>query len=594
MAAGGAVAQQMPAFSDSVVITATADEQPADEVVAATTVIDSEEIAAAGEASVAELLRRVTGATVLRSGFDGGVTTLFVRGTASTHTLVLFDGVRLNSPYFGGYDWSLPLTAGAGRIEVVRGPYSALYGADAIGGVVQILPERGRDPGAAAFVETGPDGWRRAEAAASARLGRLEATLSAGSRAGGGALDNDDFSGWTALLDLSYPFAGGGRIGVLGRWTESDTEVPFSSGVATPNQSTAADEAMVAVPLRLDLGGGAALEVALDHVERALSYRNPDDPWGFVASDTDADSDGARAVLRFPWGAQRLTAGGEWRRDAVTDASSYGVSLDHARVTTRSLFVQDAVRLGNHFDLLLGARWDEAGPWGDELSPRAVASWRSGGARAWVSYGHAFRAPSLGELYYPGSGNPDLTPERSRAAEAGVSLPAGAGALRFELVGFSNRIDDLVDFDYATYTYGNIARAAQDGVELSGAARLGGDGWLTAAVTWLDARNGDGQPLLRRAEWSGSATLAGPIHGALGGEVAAVWVGARDDIDPITYEGVRQSSFVTLDAAVSLPVSQWLTLRLRGDNLADRAYQEVRGYPAPGRRFFLGVEATSR
>ena len=161
-------------------------------------------------------------------------------------------------------------------------------------------------------------------------------------------------------------------------------------------------------------------------------------------------------------------------------------------------------------------------------------------------------------------------------------------------MGFRNRIDELIDFDFASFRFGNIARAAQDGLELTAAARLGGAGWLALGATWLDARDGAGLPLLRRPEWSGSATLASPLFGAVGGELSAVWVGSRDDLDPVTYGRVRQESFVTLDASVAVPVAPWLTLRLRADNLANRAYEEVRGYPNPGRRVFLAAAVNSR
>jgi vitamin B12 transporter len=592
--AAGGFGQQLPAFVDTVVITATGEEEPAEAVAAATTVIEGAAIAASGEASAAELLRRVAGAVVLRSGLDGGVTSLFVRGTSSAHTLVLLDGVRLNSPYFGGYDWSLPLTAGLGRIEVVRGPYSALYGADAIGGVVQLVPDRGRAPGASALVEGGSGSWRRAEVEACTRVGALDVWFAAASRAGEGELENEGFSGRTAMLDLSYRLGERGRLGLLGQWTAGDTEIPFAGAVATPERSTGAEQTLVALPLRLAFAGGGELEATVDHVERRMSYRDPDDPWGFVASDTDADSDGAAVTWRTAAAVHRLAVGGEWRRDTATDVSTYGVSLDGTRITTRSLFAQDAVALGKRFRLLAGVRWDEASAWGDEVSPRLVASWHGEASRAWVSYGHAFRAPSLGELYYPLSGNPGLAPERSRSLEVGASLPLLAGGARLDVAAFRNRVDDLIDFDYASFRYGNVERAAQDGVEATTGAPLGGGSWLSVSLTWLDARDGDGVPLLRRAEWSGAATLAGPLFAGVSGELSAVWVGARDDLDPVTYGRVAQSGFVTLDAKVAVPLTPWLTVRVRADNLADRAYEEVRGYPAPGRRVFLGAAVSAR
>lgn len=588
--AAAAAAQQLPAFSDTVVITATGEAEPAETAAAATTVITRDEIDASGDATVAQLLRRVAGVTVLRSGGDGGVTSLFVRGTGSAQTLVLFDGVRLNSPYFGGYDWSLPLTGGLERVETVRGPFSALYGADAIGGVVQLVPERGGAPGVRALLEGGSAGWRRGEVDASARLGGLDLLLSAGLREGSGELDNDDFSARSMMLDAAYALPGGGRVGALVRASATRTEVPFTGALVTPNRNTGADETLLALPASLPLGTAGALELSLDHVHRAVTYRDPDDPWGFVASDTDADSDGARATWRVQLSTHRLAVGGEWRQDRVTDASSYGISLDGRTITTGSAYVQDEIALGDHLGLLVGARWDRAEPWGEEVSPRAVASWRAGGVRAWVSYGQAFRAPSLGELYYPLSGNPALSPERSHAAEAGVSLPIASDRVRLQLVAFRNRVADLIDFDFAAFRYANIASAAQDGVELSVAAHLGGDAWLGTSATWLDARDGAGERLLRRPDLAASATLSGSVLGVLAGEVSLMWVGRRDDLDPLTYTRVEDAGFVTVDAAAALPVTAAVKVRLRAENLAGRAYEEVRGYPAPGRRLFLGAE----
>ncbi len=585
-------AQQLPAFQDTVVITATGDEEPADATAAATTVIGRDEIDAAGVATVAELLRRVTGATVLRSGEDGGVTTLFVRGTNSSHTLVLFDGVRLNSPFFGGYDWSLPLTSGIERIEAVRGPFSALYGADAIGGVVQLVPERGRGAGVRALVEGGSSSWRRGELELSTRVGAADLLVTGAARDGSGTLANDDFSARTAMIDFSQPLAGNGRIGVLARLAQTNTEVPFSGALATPHRSTAADETLLAVPVRLPLGRGGELSVTVDRVHRRIGYRDPDDLYGFVAEDTDADSNGALASYRLGVGGHRVTVGGEWRRDEVSDASSYGVALAGRTITTRSAFAQDDVTIGPHLGLLVGARWDAAAPWGEAVSPRAVASWQSRRLRAWASYGRAFRAPSLGELYYPLSGNVDLAAEHSHAGELGVALPLAGGRFRVEAVAFRNRVADLIDFDFAAFRFGNVARAAQDGVELSGAAQLGGRRWFAASLTWLDARDGLDRPLLRRPRVSGSATVSGLLLGAATGEASVVWVGRRDDLDPVTFLRVDQSAFVTVNAAVAVPLAGWARLRVRAENLAGRAYEEVRGYPAPGRRLFLGAELT--
>ena len=529
--------------------------------------------------------------TVLSSGLDNGVTSLFTRGTASTQTLVMWDGVKLNSPFFGGYDWSLPLAVGVDRVEVVRGPYSALYGGDAIGGVVQMFPAGAGADHASALIEGGGSGWRRAEVEGSTTSGPWEAVVAGGSRDGSGPLPNDDFSSRAGLASLTLSLDDGSRIGLLVHRTTEFTEIPFSGAILTPHRSTDADETVVAVPFHWRFDPETELEVTVSRVERDLGYSDPGDPSGFVRESTTADSDAARVVLHERWAAHSLVLGGEWQGDRVTDGSNYGISLDGAGRTTRSLFLQDNWSPPGRFAVLAGVRWDESSPWGSELSPRATLSWSGQPLRAWVSAGRAFRAPSLGELYYPYSGNPGLSPEHSQSMEAGLVSPIGGGRSVVQVVGFANRQRNLIDFDYATYTYSNIDRARENGVETSWVAMVGGRGRATAAVTWLRARDGSGEPLLRRPEWSGSLTVEGPVIRGVDGAASLVWVGSRTDLDPVTLATVPQGGFVTANATATAPIGHGFSARLRVENLADRRYEEVRGYPAPRRRLLLGLTA---
>ncbi len=582
-------AQQLPVFQDSVVVTATGEEQPAGQAPAATSVITASELAAFGVTEVADALRWVPGVTVLRSGLDGGVTSLFVRGTSSTQTLVMFDGVRLNSPFFGGYDWSLPMASGLDRVEVVRGPYSALYGADAVGGVVQLIPEQGGGDRARALVEGGGSGWQRGQLDASVAAGGWSAVVSADSRQGGGPLANDDFWSRAGMVEVSATLAEGVRLGVLFRRTTGHTQIPFSGAELTPHRFTAAQENLLALPLHWRLGDGE-LEATLSRVSRSLQFRDPDEPSGFVREDTEADSYDGRVALHERWGRHRLVVGGEWREDAVSDGSSFGVTLSDRHLVTRSLFAQDDFSPFGRVGVLAGLRWDQAQPWGSELSPRLTVSWDAQAWRGWVSFGTAFRAPSLGELYYPYSGNPALVPERSRSGEVGVSVPVSGGRSALQFVAFSNRQRDLIDFDYASFRYDNISLAREDGVEASWAAMLGDRGRLRVAADWLDARDGQGVPLLRRPAWSGALTLDGPVTGRLGVAASLVWVGRRDDLDPTSLARVGEAGFVTANVAATARLARTVSGHLRIENLADRRYEEVRGYPAPGRRVIVGLE----
>jgi vitamin B12 transporter len=587
-------AQQLPGFRDSVVVTATGDEQPVDQSAAATSVITAAEMQALGLTSVADALRLLPGVTVLRSGLDGGVTSLFIRGTSSTQTLVLFDGVRLNSPFFGGYDWSLPMTLGVGRVEVARGPYSALYGADALGGVVQLIPERGGAGRVRALVEGGEGAWRRGQVDASFGGGAWTAVISAGSREGSGDLPNDAFASGVGMMEVSASLGAGARLGVLFRRTTERTEIPFSGADLTPHRFTAAAENLLALPLHWHLGSSTELEATVSRVDRSLEFRDPEDPSGFVRSDTVADSEGGHIALHHRWGGHRLIFGGEWRADNVTDGSNLGVTLADRRLVTRSLFVQDSFSPAHGFGVLAGVRWDQAEPWGSQLSPRLTVGWAGRSMRAWIALGKAFRAPGLGELYYPYSGNPTLAPERSRSGEIGASLPLLAGRAVLQLVGFANRQSDLIDFDYATFRYANIAHARESGIEASWIAMVGGRRHLSVALNWLDTADGAGVPLLRRPTWSGAVTVDGPVWRRVTGAASLVWVGRRSDLDPITLTRVPQGGFVTADVAVTAPMARALSARVRIENVANRTYEEVRGYPTPGRRVIIGLETVVR
>ncbi len=577
-------------FSGEITVTATGEAAPVDQVPAAATVIGREEMDDAQSESAADLLRRVPGVLVVRSGSEGGVTSLFTRGTNSNHTLVLFDGVRLNSPYFGGYDFSLLPTAGLQRLEVVRGPYSALWGADAVGGVVNLIPERGADGLAASlFAEGGEGSWARAEATASWGTETTDLFVSGFHREGEGGQPHSGFETDQWLLDLGYSWGRESRIALVGQDLSAELEIPFAGGVATPHRRQSSDQTLLALPLHLRMTDGWSLDFVVSHVERDLSFRDPDDPYGFTSSDTSADSDGVRLESRHRAGDHRLSWGGEWRGDTVDDASSFGVNLDGADVTTSSVFLQDQWAAASFLDVVAGVRWDDADEWGSQVSPRAGLLWRA--APGWqlvAAYGEAFRQPGVGELYFPFSGNPDLKAETSRSWEAGVRRRCPQSGLRWGLTVFRTELDDLIEFDYASFTFQNVAGADISGVELAGELEVARDLTGRLTLTWLDTEDDQGQELLRRPEWSGSLVLTGRVTEGLRADLVLRWVGSRDDIDPVSFERVAAGGFVTSDLALAWTMAPGVELTGRVLNLADRRYQEVLGYPAPRRRVVAG------
>jgi outer membrane cobalamin receptor len=587
--AAGAPAQQS-VFTHEITVTATGSEKPVEEVPVAVTVIDREQIDDAQQESVAGMLRRVPGLTVMRTGDEGSPTTVFTRGTESDHTLAMFDGVRLNSPYFSGYDWSQLPTAGLERIEVVRGPYSALWGADAIGGVINVVPGRSRDGLTASLLgEGGGDGWQRFEGTAGWAGGGFDIYASGFNRQGQGQLANSDFENRQILFDAGFSWAEGSRVAVLVQDLESDIGVPFSDPLTlTPNRRQRSDQVLIAVPLRWRAAESWDLELVTSQVERRMAFRDPDDPWGFNFSDTEADTVQARVASRHDLGRHDLAWGGEWRRDEVSDVSSYGTNLDGDTTSVASLFVQDVWRAHDSLRLIAGVRWDDAEEWGSEVSPRLSLGWSVGAdVELRAGYGRAFRQPSVGELYFPFSGNPELESERSESFEAGLTWFAGTSRLQANL--FSTRIDNLIDFDFSTWTFGNVSDATMRGVELAWDVPMTSSLMSMLQGTWLDTEDADRLPLLRRPEWSASWTVHGALWGRLRGDLSVIWVGARADVDPVTFGRTELDSHVTGNVSLAYEVVRGLDITLRMQNVTDTDYEEVAGYPSPGRRVTGGL-----
>jgi vitamin B12 transporter len=330
------------------------------------------------------------------------------------------------------------------------------------------------------------------------------------------------------------------------------------------------------------------LEVVASQVDRDLAYQAPDDPFGFTFSETAADTIQARLASRHLIGGHELSWGGEWREDEVADVSSYGPNLDADTTSLTSLFVQDAWRASDALRVIAGVRWDDADEWGSEVSPRLYLGWKlSPAVELTAGYGHGFRQPSVGELYFPFSGNPELEPETSDSYEVGLGWFAGSSRVQANV--FQTELENLIDYSFVTFSFANVAAAEIVGAELMWDVPLSANLVSSLQGTWLDTEDAHGLPLLRRPEWSGAWTLHGVLWGRLSGDLTLIYVGERADVDPITFGRTELGSYVTGNLALSYEILRGLDLLLRIQNVADEDYQEVAGYPAPGRRVTGGL-----
>ncbi|MEO7793510.1 MAG: TonB-dependent receptor, partial [Thermoanaerobaculia bacterium] len=262
------------------------------------------------------------------------------------------------------------------------------------------------------------------------------------------------------------------------------------------------------------------------------------------------------------------------------DAFSSGIADEQQR--TWAAFGQVAWKRGP-LRVDAGLRRDDNDVFGAETSAKAGVAWAI--SEAWrlrASFGEAFRAPSLADLYYPGFSNPELQPEGSESYE--VAVDGGSGAWQTTVALFQNDLDNLIEFDFATFLPQNVGRARTRGVEGSLAYRRGlFDGRLVA--TWLDAENLDtGGPLLRRPDESASfVAFVRPGAWTVGGVVR--YVGDRTDFGDVPLD-----AYTTVDLSLAWRFAERWEPFVRVENLFDEEYEEAAGYPAPGIGFRTGIE----
>lgn len=602
LAAAIAAAFPVSSFADSpakalerIVVTGSRTAQSQDAALAAITVFDRADIERLQPASLLDLLRGVPGLAISNSGGAGKVSGVFLRGTEARHVLLLIDGVRVGSATTGTAAFQdLPLEQ-IERIEVVRGPFSSLYGSEALGGVIQIFTRDARgEPRVSAYLAGGSHGTGRGSASVDARGERGWYRVGAaidetdgfnacrGSSSAGCFTDEPDADGYT---NRSLQLAGGWRFSPIAaielRSLRADSENEFDGGFTNEME---ASQRVYSAKLDLTPNDRLALAFRLGHnADLADNYLEGRYRSSF---DTERDSAGVQGDLGL--GSGLLTLGLDWHRDEITSSTAYTVD---AR-TQKALFAQWQQSLGAA-SLQVAARRDDDSQFGNETTGSLLWGWSfREGLRLTASAGTAFRAPSFNDLYFPGFGNPALRPETSDSIELGLrGSPAWGG---WAIAVFRTDVDELIAFDPVLFIPVNINRARIDGLELSAEGELFGT-QVRSSATWLDARNveegvRDGLELPRRAPRSAQIDLD-RRYGRFGLGASLFAASARyDDLGNRT----RLPGYATLDLRLSWALHADWTLQLAGNNVLDRSYETAAFYNQAGRTWTLGLRYSPR
>ena len=580
-------------LTDEIIVTASALPEAVEATPAAVTVVTREEMDDRAARDVADVLREVPGLILSRTGSQGRATSLFTRGSNSNHTLVLWNGIEITNPYFSGYDWGRFSTVGVEQVEVVRGPYSALYGSDAVAGVVNVLTTSKRS-GFRALAEGGGHGLRNGGVTGSYAGAALHASASYEAREDDGFAANDDFSQDSASAALRWNATPSMHAGISARYTTYDLGIPFNLNFAgdalVPSLERRQDgsERQLAIPFEHTLGNRFSYDVTLAESRRDDRFADPEDPYGLTETSTESTTRRARLTTRANTAIGTIVAGGEYEHAEVDDVTNFGPNFTGGERTERSVFVEDRLTRQltpmSRLEVSAGARWDDYETFGSELSPRLAVAWIAGSNKIRAAYGEAFRAPAVGELYFPFMGNPDLEAERSRSIEAGYDHASGFAATLFR-----SDYDDLIIFGLATNRFENVGAANAHGLELALERRLTRALHASLSYTFTETEEeGADRPLVRRPRHAGSLFL-GYDAGRVRTNLVATYTGERADFLPVApFSRTTNDAHTIVDANVQIDLGR-VTPYFKIENITDADYQEVLGYTSPKRRAVLGV-----
>jgi len=596
---------------------------------------------------VSDVLRDVPGFAVSRTGAVGGLTSVRVRGTEGNHVLTLIDGIEAADPFFGEFDYGQLLGDEVARIEILRGPQSALYGSDAIAGVINyITPIAQEAPGARLRVEFGSQGTMGGAGRYAAAHGPFDIVLNAGVQTTDGYVTQTLPGGTrrvgseleTFSAKAGYQVTEALKLRGVVRYTNTHAETNnsrFGRGVIdSPGTYGDANTLFYFVGADLKL-----LEGAWTH---SLSFQGVDaERNSYSARRRSGGNDGLRKKASYAttWRLEtgslvhRLTGALDWEKETYQNTSPPSAGADTTRRSIENLGVvgQYDLEIGDNAGVGGAVRHDDNDFFADATTWKAHGFYRFNDmVRVRAAAGTGIKNPSQTELFgfnatgpFPFRGNPDLKPENSEGWEVGTDLSFWDGRVTFGATYFDATLKDEI-FTYfggpglpsacpappaGTSTACNRAfKSKQQGVELFGDVQITGSLSLSGSYTDLEAKE-NGLEEIRRAPHIGSANLTWkPLDGRATvnlnvryngrqldsnfSGIATPFPSSLPDVKPATGANAGRvvlPAFTLVNLSASYDIDEHVEVFGRVENLTDQDYYEVFAFPTPGRAAYVGA-----
>jgi vitamin B12 transporter len=592
-----------------IMVSATRTEQDPRSLGSAVTIITAQELADSRVSTVLEALRQVPGVEVVQSGGPGRRTSVFIRGHNSTHTLIMLDGVRLNSNTLGGYDMANIPVNNIERLEIVRGAQGALYGSDAVGGVVNIVTKRGPQ-GIHGSVESaaGTGGYRSGGVALNGGNETGDFSIGySGNRFNGtsmaskkmGNTENDEWINHAFSGRFGLNFLEDGRADLTLNHSRDNADVDGWNNLDDLN----------AEQRRRNLSGKFTVsKPVVDWYTQTLSV-------GLARENLeglDPDTAGTRYTINnetrtFSAKSDFVPFMGDTVSVGYDFESQHGANPDTLLDQTldiHSVFIQNHWTFEDITSITAGVRHDNHETFGGYTTYRLAASTKvpDTGLRFHGSLGTGFRAPTLNDLYWPTisyppawgggeKGNPNLMPETSKSFDLGVEQSLWGDRVIADVTCFHDTVKQLIDWAQdggGWWSPSNIDQAEIQGIETSLILRPIRPLDLKLAYTLTDARDAaTGEELARRPRHRASASATYRVFKGASITLSGTRVGERYDNKPNVD---TLDSYVRFDLAATYDVTENLQFFGRIENMFDENYEEAKGYGITGRYAFLGAK----
>ena len=605
--------------SEEVIVTASrAKPVPQKQYGGSVTVISALDFELRQTRYVSDLLRDIPGVSVNRSGGPGGITDIRLRGSEANHTLVLIDGIEASDPYQGQFDFATLIGDDVASVEVLRGQQSALYGSDAIGGVIAYRTASGRE---AAGLRGRIEGGTSSSFAGALRLGGFEGGLDYAISAAYTSSEGEptarfgtrDVGGKNFALSGRFVYEASERLTLraVGRYayTEADTN-PQLYDPASPLNGFVVDGNGLFENRTLQGLLGADLKLLDGAWIHSLTVQGVDSNRdSFLGGTQDYSYKGSRVkasyVTAYSFGTDdlkhTLTGAVDWKRETFRNTTPYysgNVVEAHALLNTGFVASYDLLA-GDAFGFGASVRYDENDLFRNATTWRVTASYAlDSGTRLHAAGGSGIKAPGGFELwgFFPDffTGNPNLKAERSVGWEFGAEQSFLGDRAKIDVTYFDNTLEDEIATVGFPSTPINLATdSRQKGVEVSAQALIDDNWRVFVAYTWLDAKQ-NGLEEVRRPEHSGSVNLSYLADDDLWSATLTVRYNGEMTDNNFTNAGpypAELDSFTLVNLGGDVRLTDTVRLYARVENLTDERYEEVYTYVAPGRAFYAGLKA---